>query len=187
MFNLTTKMKLQVVLAASLGLLGSTLFADQHINLSGCYTVKQGSFEVSRGTNSADIVGLYKMILVSNEHGPHKKVITMRGPMKGTPLALTATGALTRHVFGTNNRVGTLTSGDVEPDEFIANSVSCPDVNGVPRLIDATEIMNFSSGTGIYSGLVSGSIEWHGISNSCDDPNNRVADYSLVAGEICFE
>ncbi len=108
--------------------------------------------------------------------------------MKGTPLMLTETGALTRHVFGTRNRVGTLTSGDGEqPDEFIANAVSCPDENGMPQLIDATEITNFSSGTGIFSGLISGSIEWHGISNACDDPNNRVADYSVVAGEICFE
>ena len=191
---------LTAVLASFL-LSTGTLHADSSDRLTGCYKVRYGSFNVARGTDPADIIGRYRMLLVPKKHRVKKddreeeyerevrgrKPLFLRGPMKGTPIQRTATGALTRHVLGTNRRVGTLTSGDAEPDEFIANSGSCPGSDGLPLLIDATEIMNFSSGTGIFIGLTSGQIEWHGISNSCDDPNNRVADYDLVTGELCFE
>jgi hypothetical protein len=173
----------------------STLHAGASDRLTRCYDVKHGAFEVARGNDPTDIVGRYRMLLVPTGHGieqgdwkrRHRKAVFLRGPMKGTPTMRTPTGAFTRHVLGTNKRTGTLTSGDLEPDEFIANSGSCSNEDGIPLLIDATEIMNFSSGTGVFIGLTSGRIEWHGISNSCDDPNNRVADYELVTGMLCFD
>jgi hypothetical protein len=169
--------------------------ADSATPLTGCYDVKHGAFNIARGTDSTDIIGKYRMLLVPTKSNyedekwrrRYHKAVFLRGPMKGTPTARTPTGALTRHVFGTNKRIGTLTSGDLEPDVFIANSGTCFDDSGIPLLIDATEIMNFNSGTGIFLGLTSGRIEWNGISNSCDDPNNRVADYELVSGRLCFE
>ena len=180
---------------ASFFLPAGILLADSSQRLTGCYNVEHGAFEVARGTDATDIIGRYRMLLVPTAHRSEdddkregrQKAVFLRGPMKGTPTMRTPTGALTRHVLGTDKRIGTLTSGDLEPDVFIANSGSCPGEDGIPLLIDATEIMNFSSGTGIFIGLTSGRIEWHGISNSCDDPNNRVADYQLVTGELCFE
>ena len=178
-----------------------TLLADSSDRLAGCYKVRHGAFSVARGTDPTDIVGRYRMLLVPTKQRSYeddrkgkndrfergRKAVFFRGPMKGTPTMRTSTGALTRHVLGTNRRIGTLTSGDLEPDVFIANSGTCVGPDGLPLLIDATEIMHFSSGTGIFVGLTSGQIEWHGISNSCDDPDNRVADYDLVTGELCFE
>lgn len=187
------------VLALALLFTTNVVVADDNKPLTGCYTVEQASFGVARGNNAADIVGTYHMLLVPEQtddqdasgrtffrkKGHH--AVFLAGPMKGTPTMRTATGAYTRHVLGTSKRVGTLTSGDNDPDVFVANSGSCFGSDGIPLLIDATETMHFSGGTGIFSGLTSGTIEWHGISNSCDDPNNRVADYELVQGTLCFE
>lgn len=189
------------VLAMALLLSTNAVMADDKESLVGCYTVEQGSFGVARGNNAADIVGTYRMLLVPEKTDEHNHnaseqkllrkeghhAVFLTGPMKGTPTMRTATGAYTRHVLGTSKRVGTLTSGDNDPDVFVANSGSCFGTDGIPLLIDATETMHFSGGTGIFSGLTSGTIEWHGISNSCDDPNNRVADYELVQGTLCFE
>jgi hypothetical protein len=199
--NHQKRIQILTAILASFLLPTGTLLADDLDRLTGCYNVRHGSFEVARGTDPTDIVGRYRMLLVPNEHalsdddrvddddrdGEYRRAVFLRGPMKGTPTMRTPTGALTRHVLSTNRRIGTLTSGDLEPDVFIANSGSCFGEDGIPLLIDATEIMNFSSGTGIFVGLTSGRIEWQGISNSCDDPNNRVADYELVTGRLCFE
>ena len=177
---------LTVLLVVSILSVGSA-FAHSSKKLSGCFDAKYGSFDAARGNNSTDVIGLYKMLLVPIQRNKGQHAVFLRGPFKGTPLERTSTGALTRHFLGTNNRVGTLTSGDDQFDEFIVNKGSCFGEDGIPLFIEGTEIMNFSSGTGIFSGLVSGRIEWHGISNSCDDPNNRVADYEIFAGTLCFE
>ncbi|MGD8568507.1 MAG: hypothetical protein PVJ39_10495 [Gammaproteobacteria bacterium] len=189
------------LLAIGLSLATNIALADDNNPLTGCYSVEHGDFGVARGNNAADIVGTYRMLLVPEHAGEddhdasqrkyfrnkEQRAVFLTGPMKGTPTMRTATGAYTRHVLGTSKRIGTLTSGDNDPDVFVANSGSCFGSDGIPLLIDATETMHFSGGTGIFSGLVSGTIEWHGISNSCDDPNNRVADYQLVEGMLCFE
>jgi hypothetical protein len=196
MYQLYVK-RIQILTAilASFFLPNRTLLADAPDQLTGCFDVKHGAFEVARGTDSTDIIGRYRMLLVPAGHTEeeddwvkkYRRAVYLRGPMKGTPTMQTSTGSFTRHVLGTNRRIGTLTSGDLEPDVFTANSGSCVGEDGIPLLIDATEIMNFSSGTGIFVGLTSGRIEWHGVSNSCDDPNNRVADYELVTGKLCFQ
>ena len=143
--------------------------------LKGCYKVDRGYLAES-AADTENVIGNYKFVL---SQGDQKNNHVIEGPMRGTE---SESGG--SHLFGTKERVGTLST---QGDEFTATSVSCFNGQGVPLLVKGSEFLNFYKGTGIFSGLISGKVEVRGTIDFCTDPSNPIADLQVVDGEICFK
>ena len=153
---------------------------------SGCYDVLRGRYEVSRavfeidGMNSDREIGRYRMVI--SKDGERR---TLAGALLGHPFDEAAGGFVTRHILGTRDRIGSVTSNE---GLFTIDVGSCPDDNGNPQFAEATEQMMFDTaiGTGAFRNIESGLIVWKGTVNGCDDPENRVADFTVEEGQLCF-
>ncbi len=205
MSNVLNKKVLSVVMCLSVVLAGAAS-ADQAANVpdqaslkdstssldhgesvfSGCYDVLRGRYEVSRavfeidGLNSDREIGRYRMVISKDG----ERTI-LAGALLGHPFDEAAGGFVTRHILGTRDRIGSITSNE---GLFTIDVGSCPDDNGNPQFAEATEQMLFdtSIGTGAFRNIESGSIVWKGTVNGCDDPENRVADFAVEEGQLCF-
>jgi hypothetical protein len=168
-----------------------SIFAGK--KLSGCYKVVRAAMEESTA-DATRVIGTYKYTIVPMQG--KKRAFTFSGPIGGSEAAdAHEDGEETTegegegelhggHVLGTKNRIGTLiTAGD----EFKATQASCPDANGNPRLIQGIETLKFIGGTGIFSGLKSGSIPFNVTFDACTDPSNPIGDLYASSGELCFE
>lgn len=166
--------------------------AGQAGNLSGCYDLKSGAISISPAFNGP--IGTYNMVLErkmsddDDDESAAPSSVSVKGPMYGFILEKGPQGAKAKHAFGTDNRIGTLNSGDEQLDVSTVDpsSVSCFNDKGVPQKAVLNEVINFSSGTGIFSGLTSGSLKIHGYFNACNT-DNPVADGVMTTGVLCFK
>ncbi|MFT7561409.1 MAG: hypothetical protein ACI93R_003335 [Flavobacteriales bacterium] len=174
--------------------LSSVVLAEDK-EFDGCYDVVRGSYEVSKaifsidGVDSGREIGNYRLAMKkdkpdSGEYGG-ANVVILSGQLLGHPFDMEDGKIITRHIMGTNNRIGTITSNI---GEFNILEASCPDASGAPQYAKATETMFFESaiGTGAFKNIMSGYIEWEGVVNGCDNPSNRVGDFSVSHGQLCF-
>ena len=155
-------------------------------DLKGCFNVVRATMEES-SVDASHIIGTYKFILVPAEG--KKKTITITGPVSGAEASGSHEGEAEGelhggHVFGTKNRFGTFSTGD---DDFKVTDAKCLDASGTPHLIQGVETLNFERGTGIFSGLKSGSIPFNTTFDACTNPSNPVGDLYATSGELCFE
>jgi len=162
---------------------------DKAAPLKGCYHVTKGTMSESAVT-AQTIIGSYKFVLTpSSTNKGHSEVITLKGPLSGAEGgsdggAESAGEIHGGHVMGTDDRVGTLSTAD---DSIQIASASCPAADGTPRLIKGIESINFSKGTGIFSGVISGHIDFDLNFDGCTKPNNPIADLVVRQGDICFQ
>jgi hypothetical protein len=161
----------------------------------GCYKVLRGHYAIAKATfaisgmESPRVIGEYRMVIAKphkkNKHGKRKHHV-LSGPLLGHPYEQVDGGFITRHIMGTFNRIGTISSNE---DKFTINQAGCPDANGNPQYAEATEDMFFetANGTGAFQNIKSGYISWQGIVNGCDTPDNSIGDFDVTEGELCFD
>lgn len=175
--------------------LSTSAFAKEELkNFDGCYDVVHGNYTISKaifsieGMDSPREIGRYKIVMKKQNSRSKKRYANrhvISGPLLGHPFAQVDGGFITRHIMGTFNRIGTVTSNN---GVFTILEASCPDASGFPQFAKATETMFFDTaiGTGAFKNIQSGYIEWEGVVNGCDDPSNRVGDFKVSHGQLCF-
>lgn len=171
-FNFVVKAIITAI--STVGLVGIASAADLKENLKGCYKVERAVVQES-SIDAENVIGLYAIAL-SQGTSP-KKSVYLVGPLKGSEVN-------EGHVFGTKKRVGTFST---EGDSITVNSAGCFDALGKPHLVKGTETFKFVKGTGIFSGLTSGMIEFDLTFDSCTDPGNPIANLEADSGELCFK
>ncbi len=162
---------------------------------SGCYFVNHG-FMAEQSADAVDVVGKYKFLVTPTliSQGP---AFVIAGPLSGIEggaeeLARRAAranraeeeGPHGHHVLGTDDRIGTLKT---EGDSIEVTGVSCIDDSGAPRIIQGVESLSFVRGTGVFSKLVSGKVNFKLTYNACNAKNNPVANLEVIQGELCFQ
>lgn len=162
--------------------------------LKGCYRVISGDLTES-SVDPKNVVGRYKFILQSDQAGKGKKRFNLSGPASGAEdsgesvrvarlkTTLEEEGPHGGHNFGTDKAVGTFSS---DGDSIQINSVSCPNGDGVPRYIVGVETMRLKRGTGIFTNIQAGQIQFNLTYDACNNKNNPVAKLELISGQVCF-
>jgi hypothetical protein len=90
-----------------------------------------------------------------------------------------------KHWFGTFDLSGVFITSETSAR---VTGVGCIDpVTGIPGLVHGSETLEFIRGTGIFSGLIGGEVEFTGTFDRCTDPANPVTSFHEVTGEMCFQ
>lgn len=171
-YNLVGKSIIGII--GAIGLTGTALADKPAENLKGCYRVEHAVIEES-SIDANNVIGTYRLAL-SQGNSPTKH-LNLSGPLKGNE---TDEG----HVLGTRDRVGTLST---QGDSVTVSSVDCFNAQGTPQLVKGVETFRFYKGTGIFSGLTSGLVEFNLVFDACTNPGNPTADLQAGNGEICFQ
>jgi len=156
---------------------------------AGCYAVVRGHMEEST-VDAGTVIGEYRFVLAPS-HLPHGPRLVLAGPVSGredgheeeAPGDAEPDGPHGGHHFGTHRRVGTFSSTG---DSIHVTSASCPSGDGTPRSIKGIETIRFGKGTGVFTNLDSGQIEFDLTFDACNNRNNPVADLKVIRGQLCF-
>ncbi len=166
---------------------------------AGCYDVTRG-YMAESSADAKSTVGVYRLVLSDPQRS--RPAYVFMGPLSGTeeveeggePAAKKAAKAARvqaaeeegphgGHHFGTFDRLGTFSSAE---DSIKVTSASCPNGEGKPQYIKGIETVKFSKGTGIFSNLVSGQIDFNLTYDACNNKNNPVSSLDVISGKMCF-
>lgn len=163
---------------------------------SGCYDVIRGHMAES-SVDAKSVVGEYRFVLTP-EHLVRGPTFVLTGPLSGTESVEESAKAAAKasqvkaaepegphggHNLGTYKRVGTFSSVG---DSIVVTSASCPNGEGIPQFIKGIETLKFVKGTGIFTNLTSGQIDFNLTFDSCNNKNNPIANLEVIRGKMCF-